>query len=100
VTKTPSQNRLAGLIATKGEAARPAEPEQRQPAATPAPQPTPAPSSFPAASSRSLGVKSLTLRLRDDEYERLREYAFRHRLTHQDILSEALRQYLSKEGSQ
>jgi hypothetical protein len=44
----------------------------------------------------SMGVKSLTLRLPDDEYERLRSFAFQHRTTHQDVLARALRAYLDQ----
>ena len=46
----------------------------------------------------SLGVKSLTLRLPDEEYERLRTFAFQHRTTHQDVLARALRAYLDQKG--
>ena len=92
-------SRLSGLIAPKGAAPRPNE----QPAAAPAPvaepSPSPAPLPRPAAPPAQIAVvgmgsKSLTLRLPDAEYERLRVRAFASRMTHQAILAEALRLYL------
>lgn len=79
-------SRLSGLVAPKGSAARPAEQQQRAPT-MPSP---PAPSASPAG----LGSKSLTLRLPEAEYERLRAHAFASRKTHQTILAEALKAYL------
>ncbi len=80
----PAKNRLAGLIPTKGEAPRPIEQPQRA-----------TPSAASAASAQSIGeVKSLTLRLPGDEYDRLRKFAFDNRTTHQDVLAAALRDYL------
>ena len=82
-------NRLAGIIATKGEAPRPQDQPQR------AAQPTPAaPTTSPQPIAVTGGVKSLTLRLPGDEYDRLRRFAFDNRTTHQDVLAAALREYL------
>ena len=81
-------NRLAGLVASKGVAARPSEQPQRAPETSPAVAP-----SSPAVSA-GIGSKSLTLRLPESEYERLRAHAFASRKTHQTILAEALKTYL------
>lgn len=105
VPQAPKPSRLSGLIAPKGSAARPGE--TTQPMAPPAPivapakrpepsltQPAQAAPSAPAVAPGGTGSKSLTLRLPDAEYERLRSHAFMTRKTHQNILAEALRQYL------
>ena len=81
-------SRLSGLVAPKGVAARPAEQPQRAPETS-----APAATSTPPAVG-GLGSKSLTLRLPEAEYERLRAHAFAFRKTHQTILSEALKAYL------
>jgi hypothetical protein len=44
----------------------------------------------PASASREPRAKSLTLRLSETQYERLRRYAFEKRLSHQDIIEGAL----------
>lgn len=85
-------SRLSGLVAPKGAAARPGEASQAAPA--PPPRPEPAPVAPVIAAPVGTGSKSLTLRLPDAEYERLRSHAFMSRKTHQTILAEALRQYL------
>ena len=96
-------SRLSGLIAPKGAAPRPSE--QSAPTAAPIPEPAPSPSPVSAPAARpsappaqtvliGTGSKSLTLRLPDTEYERLRVRAFASRMTHQAILAEALRLYL------
>ena len=77
-------NRLSGLVAPKGGAPRPAEQPQRASEVASA-LPTP-----PAG----MGAKSLTLRLSEGEYERLRIYAFAQRKTHQAVLAEALKAHL------
>ena len=82
---TPKPNRMSGLIAPKGSAQRPAEQVQRAPNVQ---------SATNAAVTAAMGSKSLTLRLPEPEYERLRAYAFSSRQTHQAILAEALRVYL------
>jgi hypothetical protein len=46
--------------------------------------------SQPAPASREPRAKSLTLRLSETQYERLRRYAFETRLSHQDIIEGAL----------
>ena len=101
-------SRLSGLVAPKGAAARPGESSPPAPAEV-APPPTapktapdampvreqPAASApLPAAAPTGTGSKSLTLRLPDAEYERLRAHAYATRKSHQAILAEALRQYL------
>jgi hypothetical protein len=42
-------------------------------------------------------AKSLTLRLSEGQYERLRRFAFEHRLSHQDIIERGLLEYLDRE---
>lgn len=89
----PKPGRLSGFVAPKGAAPRPSEPSA--PVATaPAPAPAVQPSLPIPAAPVGTGSKSLTLRLPDAEYERLRARAFTSRMSHQAILAEALRQYL------
>src|SRR4051794_37233122 len=89
---------LDGLIQTKG-APRPDAMAQRgdSPArvlqanlqtTVAAPAPTPP--------SREPRAKSLTLRLSETQYERLRRFAFDRRLSHQDIIERALVEYLER----
>ncbi len=103
---------LDGLIQTKG-ASRPDAMTQRgdspardmqanlqaavsapapvAPAAPPAQPVTQTPTAAQAApASREPRAKSLTLRLSETQYERLRRYAFETRLSHQDIIEGAL----------
>lgn len=87
-------SRLSGLIAKKGEAARPTEQPQRAAAASSRSAPAKQPPAPPPPRPTSRGVKSLTLRLSDEDYERLRVYAFAQRATHQDVLAAALDEYL------
>jgi hypothetical protein len=94
---TPS---LDGLIQTKG-APRPDTMTQRgespareiqthlQAAVT---QPAPA-----APAGKEPRAKSLTLRLSETQYERLRRFAFEKRLSHQDIIEGALLTYLDQQ---
>ena len=103
--QVPKPSRLAGLIAPKGAAARPSEPAPAPPAPPEtapaavretAPRPAPVPPPSPAGT----GSKSLTLRLPDAEYERLRTRAYTSRMSHQAILAEALRRYLDEVDGQ
>lgn len=71
---TPSLD--PALIQRKG-AARPAEQSASAPAAKEEPR-----------------TKSLTLRLTETQYERLREFAFRQKTTHQAVCEAALVAYL------
>jgi hypothetical protein len=109
---------LDGLIQTKGSP-RPDTMSQRgeSPAreiqthlqsaviqAAPAPQPAPAQQPAPQASTAALAAaarepraKSLTLRLSETQYERLRRFAFEKRLSHQDIIEGALLAYLDQQ---
>lgn len=101
----PKPSRLSGLVAPKGAAPRPGEQQVPTAATEPAPNPiatAPARISAPVpAPPAGTGSKSLTLRLHDAEYERLRAQAFTSRMTHQAILAEALRLYLdAAENSQ
>jgi hypothetical protein len=107
---------LDGLIQTKG-AARPDVMSQRGESpvrdlqvnlqaavAAPAQAISPAaqtpPVVQPAPAAREPRAKSLTLRLSETQYERLRRYAFEQRLSHQDIIEGALMTLLDqKEGS-
>ncbi len=91
--QAPKPSRLSGLVAPKGAAARPGEAHASTPAgpASARSEPKAAPQPAPPIGT---GSKSLTLRLPDAEYERLRSHAFASRKTHQTILAEALRRYL------
>src|SRR4051812_14528669 len=53
----------------------------------------------PALLDREPRAKPLTLRLSETQYERLRRFAFDQRMSHQDIIEEALMDYLSRQGS-
>lgn len=99
---------LDGLIQTKG-APRPSDVPQRgeaasSPIASPAAAATaPAPSSSPASSSRPGSdaeprTKSLTLRLSEPRYQRLRRFAFDRDASHQEVIEAALMAYLEREG--
>ncbi len=107
---------LDGLIQTKG-APRPDALIQRVEAPSPArvlqdglqaalpaalttpvaspPVASPAPASTPT-SEREPRAKSLTLRLSETQYQRLRRFAFEQRLSHQDIIEAALMAHLDK----
>ncbi len=104
---------LDGLIQTKG-APRPDTMSQRgeSPAreiqthlqaavAQPAPAAQAAPQLAPTAQAAPAGkeprAKSLTLRLSETQYERLRRFAFERRLSHQDIIESALLGYLDQQ---
>ena len=100
---------LDGLIQTKG-ASRPDVMSQRgespareiqtqlQAAVTqPAPAPQPAPAASAVAAGKEPRAKSLTLRLSETQYERLRRFAFERRLSHQDIIENALLAYLDQQ---
>lgn len=105
---------LDGLIQTKGaprpdaliqrvEAPSPARALQDglQAAITPpigAPAPMPAAKAAPAP-DREPRAKSLTLRLSETQYERLRRFAFDSRQSHQDIIERALMEHLEKHAS-
>jgi len=100
---------LDGLIQAKG-APRPSEVPQRgdvsSPAAAPPAAPAPAPassSSSPASYSRPGSdaeprTKSLTLRLSEPRYQRLRRFAFDRDASHQEVIEAALMAYLDREG--
>jgi predicted DNA binding CopG/RHH family protein len=66
------------------------------PAPAPVAAPTPAPQ--PVAIDKEPRSKSLTLRLSETQYERLRRFAFERRLSHQDIIERALLEHLDREG--
>ena len=51
----------------------------------------------PAPAAREPRAKSLTLRLSETQYERLRRFAFERRLSHQDIIERALVEYLERQ---
>ena len=104
---------LDGLIQTKG-APRPDSMSQR--GESPAreiqthlqaaviqttPEPKAAPQPTQSAPTVSVGkeprAKSLTLRLSESQYERLRRFAFERRLSHQDIIESALLGYLDQQ---
>ena len=91
--RTPS---LDGLIQTKG-AARPDALEPRVEAPSPARLLQDGlQAAMAAPAEREPRAKSLTLRLSETQYERLRRYAFERRMSHQDIIEQALMNHLSK----
>ena len=99
-TRTPS---LEGLIQTKG-ASRPDALVQRIEAPSPARMlqdelKAALPTAMAAPVEREPRAKSLTLRLSETQYERLRRFAFDQRMSHQDIIERALMDYLSQQGS-
>lgn len=103
----PAPN-LDGLIQTKG-AARPDTMQQRGAAAPPpaeapassAPAPGPvAAQPRPAPAAQEPRAKSLTLRLSESQYQRLRRFAFDRGQSHQDVIERALMEHLDREGSQ
>ena len=93
---TPS---LDGLIQTKG-APRPDAMAQRGDSPVRVIQAnlqttvTAVPADHPTREPRA---KSLTLRLSEKQYERLRRFAFDRRLSHQDIIERALVEYLDRQ---
>jgi hypothetical protein len=93
---------LDGLIQAKG-APRPSEVPQRGEALAPptptlaAPAPTPAPAR--PASDAEPRTKSLTLRLSEPRYQRLRRFAFERDASHQEVIEAALMAYLERQGN-
>lgn len=92
---------LDGLIQTKG-APRPSDVPQRGETAAPL-APTPPAASAPAPALRpapdaELRTKSLTLRLSEARYQRLRRFAFDRSASHQEVIEAALIAYLEREG--
>jgi hypothetical protein len=104
---------LDGLIQTKG-APRPDTMTQRgespareiqthleaavtQPAPAPQAAAQPAPTAPAVPAGKEPRAKSLTLRLSETQYERLRRFAFEKRLSHQDIIEGALLAYLDQQ---
>lgn len=92
---------LDGLIQAKG-APRPSEVAQRGEAPAPAPPaPVAAPPSLAPsrpASDAEPRTKSLTLRLSEVRYQRLRRFAFDRDASHQEVIEAALMAYLEREG--
>jgi hypothetical protein len=70
-------------------------PQRGEPATVAAAQPAPA----PALPEPAVSKKSLTLKLNAEQYKRLREYAFRKELSHQEDIETALMRYLDEEGA-
>jgi hypothetical protein len=83
--KKGSKPQLDGLVQRKG-AARPQAPADQQRAA---PQ---------QAEKAPPKTKALTLKLTDDDYRRLRRFAFETERSHQHIIETALLEYLDREG--
>ena len=73
----------------KGTATRPAEGPQRGAAAE-------APPTTPAAKGKP---RAMTLRLEEVDYQRLREFAFRRGLSHQEVMLNALRRHLDNDSA-
>lgn len=69
---------------------------------TPAADPTPAGRSSPAAAPTVAAdrnrTRTLSLRLTETDYQRLRRFAFEAERTHQDVIETALREFLDREG--
>jgi hypothetical protein len=57
----------------------------------------PAPTATVVTAGKEPRAKSLTLRLSETQYERLRRFAFEKRLSHQDIIEGALLAYLDQQ---
>src|SRR5215212_2925235 len=96
--RTPS---LDGLIQTKG-AARPDTLVQRVEAPSPARMLQESLQTAVvgvATGEREPRAKSLTLRLSESQYDRLRRFAFDQRMSHQDIIERALMDYLNRHVS-
>lgn len=110
---------LGGLIQTKG-APRPSDIPQRgeasaSPTAPPAPVQAATPTAAPAPVTAQIAAeatptrrasitveprtKSLTLRLSESQYQRLRRFAFDRGSSHQDVIEAALITHLDKEGA-
>jgi len=87
VTPTPKPS-LAGILQRKGEATRPAEIPQRGIGEVPAAK----------GDGDKPKLHSLTLRLDDARYQRLREYAFRRNLSHQAVMLDGLDRVLDGDG--
>lgn len=96
---------LDGLIQSKG-AARPSEvPQRGEASATPSVATSaaiePAASAAPMrpTSDAEPRTKSLTLRLSEQRYQRLRRFAFDRDASHQEVIEAALIAYLERESS-
>lgn len=88
---------LDGLIQAKG-APRPSEVPQRGEAPAPATPAPPAPAPARPTSDAEPRTKSLTLRLSELRYQRLRRFAFERDASHQEVIEAALMAYLESEG--
>ncbi|GEO19189.1 hypothetical protein [Microvirga aerophila] len=90
------QARLQAAVTLTPAAAPAPAPQVASPSVSQAgPQPTPAAPTVPAG--KEPRAKSLTLRLSETQYERLRRFAFERRLSHQDIIESALLGYLDQQ---
>lgn len=87
---------LDGLIQAKG-APRPDTMPQRGSAPPPVTAPAPSPPATPKAVEPR--AKSLTLRLSETQYQRLRRFAFDRGLSHQDVIEAALMAHLEANAS-
>ncbi len=86
----PALARLDGdMAASLAALAKPAEAPQRGAAAEATP-------GAPAAKGK---LRTMTLRLEEADYQRLREFAFRRGLSHQAVLLAALRGHLEDDGA-
>jgi hypothetical protein len=78
---------LDGIIQKKGTAQPSAAVPQRG-SKNPAPP--------PAAEDVEPKTRSLTLKLSERDYQRLRQYAFAHNLSHQAVMESALLEHLTR----
>lgn len=90
---------MDSIIQTKGASRPDAIPQRGAASASPSQAPiTPPPEPpKPARVSPEPKAKSLTLRLSETQYQRLRRFAFDRGLTHQDVLEQALMEHLNKD---
>ena len=84
-------SKLGALIQPKGKAARPAEVPQRGGLA-------PAEAVQPVAEKQKKD-KSLTVKLTNEQYKRLRVYSFTKEQSHQTVIETALMRFLDSEGA-
>lgn len=93
---------LDGLIQAKG-APRPSDVPQRGEASSPAAAPPAKTETVSVSPPRPVSdaeprTKSLTLRLSEPRYQRLRRFAFNRDASHQEVIEAALTAYLDREG--
>ena len=96
MSKPAAPNRLGSLIQPKGAAPRPVEmPQRGQGVPAPTAEPVqPAPAEKPKAKPRSL-----TFKMTEEDYQRLRAYGFKHSMSHQKILDSLVLPFLDQQDT-